>query len=291
MTEADLIEQHREMLQPGQGIVRDPGPNKQHEEFPRYMVHPGYQKGAPDKEIKELNENGSPTGRLFYRGGESIRFAPVLVRNAHDRDFHLSQGYEDKGKSDAAAFARQVADAETVPENYKPIEYPKYCFGKIVNDAVEEEARLIEVNVNKDGTPREAAAEPALNAEANPLERLPSDDPRRNTIALLNGPVSEEDEIAALEAKLAALKAKKAEPIVTLNEASITEPLVMKEPAMQVTGQSAAEIAQAVAAEAASAEIDAKAEKNEARIKKIRATIARKKAEREATAGETEKAA
>lgn len=262
-----MIEQTREMLLPGAGIARDPGPTKQHEEFPRYMVHPGYQKGAPDKEIKELNENGSPTGRLFYRGGESIRFAPVLVRNAQDRDFHISQGYEDRGKSDAAAFARLVADAETVPENYKPIEYPKYCFGKIVNDAVEEEARLIEVNVNKDGTPREAsseapAAEPSVNAEVNTLDVFPGD------------PGSEEDEIAALEARLSALKAKAA--------LSPERPFVVDAEAIK----------DAVAAEAAAAPtmeefyektfLPQKAAKNEARIAKIKATIARKKAEREA---------
>jgi hypothetical protein len=253
-----VIEQHRTMEIPGAGIMRDGGPATQHEEFPRYMTHPGYRRGKPDKEIKVFNEAGQEVGKR-YMGGESIRFPPVLARTAAQRDYHLSQGYEDNGKSDAAAFHRLVAEAQPVQENYIPIEYPKFVFGKIVDNAEEAEARLIELNINADGSPREAAPAPS---EPSVVEDIIAD----LAAETIEEPDGEEDEIAALEAKLAALKAKKAEPVVTLNEAALTEPLVMKEPVTDVS---------------APADVT-KAMKNATRVAKIKATMARKKAEKAA---------
>lgn len=270
-----MIEQHRTMELPGQGIVRDPGPNKKHEEYPKMMTHPAYRRGKPDVEIKEMNEHGQPTGRLFYRGGESIRFPPVLVRTQADEEFHASQGYENPVKCDPAAFARLVADVEPVPENYAPIEYPKYVFGKIVNNVAEEEERLIALNVNKDGTPREASSEPpaaapTLNAEANTLEVWPE------TI--------EEEDIAVLEAKLAALKAKKAReemstkqyPVATYSEVEASLDKMDADDGYESTAPTGI-LPDDAAKEAARL----------ARNAKIKATMARKKAEKEAAkAGE-----
>lgn len=267
-----MIEQNREMLQPGEGIVRDPGPQKQHEEFPRYMTHPAYRRGKPDQEIKVLNESGQEVGKR-YMGGESIRFPPVLARTLADRDFHLSQGYVDNGKSDAAAFSRLVADAEPVQENYKPLEYPKYCFGKIVNDAAEEEARLIELNVNPDGSPRQSsseapAAEPEVNAEVNTLEVFPA--------AQIEAP-AEEDEITALEARLVELRAKKARAVQLKAEIAQLEAEV--EPGTQAKEDiiHGAELMDAVAAEAGQ-----EAPRELTKGEKIRAGIARGKAARAA---------
>lgn len=274
------------MEQPGAGIVRDAGPNKQHEEYPRYMTHPAFRPGKPDREIKVFNDAGQEVGKR-YMGGESIRFAPVMARTAAQRDEHLAAGYQDNGKTDAAAFQRLAASAEPVQENYIPIEYPKYVFGKIVDNAEEAEARLIELNINADGSPREAAPKssepsvlddlagaPALDTEANTLEVWPA----VPGAAAGSEVASEEDEIAAIEARLAVLKAKKGTP----------EPLaVQQQPATQVVSgmpplypQPEPDVTTVLAAN----EVATKAEKNAARVAKIKATMARKKAEKAAAA-------
>lgn len=276
-----MIEQHRTMEVPGDGIVRDAGPNKQHEEFPRYMTHPAFRPGKPDKEIKVFNDAGQEVGKR-YMGGESIRFAPVMARTAAQRDEHLAAGYQDNGKTDAAAFQRLVASAEPVRESYIPIEYPKFVFGKIVDNAEEAEARLIELNINADGSPREAAPAsseasvlddlaggPALDTEANTLEVWPA----VPGAAAGSEAASEEDDIAALEAKLAALRAKKGPP-VTHDEAV--------ERVTDVLAEIASE--QASASSTAAPVAATKAEKNAARVAKIKATMARKKAEKAAAA-------
>lgn len=288
-----MIEQHRTMEQPGAGIVRDAGPNKQHEEYPRYMTHPAFRPGKPDKEIKVFNDAGQEVGKR-YMGGESIRFAPVMARTAAQRDEHLAAGYQDNGKTDAAAFQRLVASAEPVRENYVPIEYPKYVFGKIVDNAEQAEAWLIEMNINADGSPREAAPKssepsvlddlacaPALDTEANTLEVWPA----VPGAAAGSEVASEEDEIAALEAKLAALKAKKSVPqhqILATTFGEGNEPAPRQQPEPDVTPAPTAEyVAQRIAIMDAAA---IKAEKNAARVAKIKATMARKKAEKVALA-------
>lgn len=289
-----MIEQHRTMEQPGAGIVRDAGPNKQYEEYPKMMTHPGFRPGKADREIKVVDENGNPTGQLRYVGGESVRFAPVLVRNRMDEDYHASQGYEKPVKCDAAAFARLVADAQPVVENYKPIEYPKYVFGKIVYNAEQAEAWLIEMNINADGSPREAApmssepsvlddlaGEPALDTDVNTLEVWPA----VPGSAAGSEVASEEDEIAAIEARLAVLKAKKAEPQHQISATTFgegNEPQPRQQPEPDVTPAPTAEyVAQRIAIMDVAA---IKAERNAARVAKIKATMARKKAEKTAAA-------
>lgn len=216
------------LLAPGQNVVTPPPPNTNFQEYPKHMVHPGFSPGRADKEIKVVDENGRATGQLVYTGGESVRYPPVLVFDASQEAYHASQGYRSVGKSDPAAFARAVASASPVNLDYKPIEYPKWCHGKQVLDANEEREWLHHLGIDKDGNPvveataedvteqlaisSEPAGEPALNAEANTLEVWAGPTELKNTIALLNEP-TEEDEIAALEARLAALKAKKAAPV------------------------------------------------------------------------------
>ena len=274
-----MIDQHREMTVPGQGIVRDRGPIAEHNEFPKHMAHPGFRPGKADQEIKVIDGNGRPTGQLIYAGSEAIRFPPVLVHDAMQQEYHESQGYAVIGKSDPASFARLVADAQPVPETYKPLEYPKYVFGKIVQSAEEAEAWMIEMKVNPDGSPRvassEAAGEPALDVDVNTLA-----DAIGVADALAADPAGDDDDIEALEAKLAALKAKRAAPMVTLNEAAVTEPLVMKEPITEVTTTARAKRA------APKRKQPADPAKSKARSDAIKAGLNRRKAERLQTVGE-----
>lgn len=253
-----MIEQQRTMEVPGAGIVRDGGPTTQHSEYPKHMRHPGYQRGTPDKEIKVVDETGRPTGQLRYAGGTSIRLPPVLVLNESQEEFHKSQGYETVGKSDPAAFARLVADAEPVQDNYKPIEYPKWSHGKLVRDAAEEADHLAALGIDKMGRPVESetmsepvTGEPALETEANTLEVWPAVQGAAAGAESTSPKEREpwEEEIVALKAKIAALEAEKAPPVVTEPE-------------------------QASASSTAPPEMT--------RGEKIKAGIARKKAEREA---------
>lgn len=277
-----MIEQHRTMEVPGAGIVRDAGPTTQHSEYPKHMRHPAYRRGKPDKEIKVTDENGQPTGRLVYMGGESIRLPPVLVLNEAQEEYHKSQGYETVGKSDPAAFARLVADAEPVAENYKPIEFPKWSHGKLVQDAAEEADHLAALGIDKHGIPLGAKADKPLDEL---IAALPVDVKHQMAVEGIAHQVmqeareDEEDEIAALEARLAALKAKKAAPVV---EARIKEALgptcteVIEEVGKIHEERIFKEQADAVAVE--------KAAKKAAHGERIKAGIARKKAEREAAA-------
>lgn len=195
---------------PGQGIVHPGTPNTQFQEYPKHMRHPGFRPGVADKEIKVLDENGTPTGRVVFRGGQSIRFPPVLVRSRASEEEHAAQGYETVGPSSEEAFRRAVATPAPSVTDYVPIEYPKWCHGMMVIDAVEEEERLRELGIDKEGRPlpppqtssEPAAAEPALTAKVHTAEHEPE-------------PVlTEEEEIAALEARLAALKAKNPDPVI-----------------------------------------------------------------------------
>lgn len=193
------------LLEPGKGQYREAPPVTEHSRYPLHMEHPGFQPGIPDREIKVVDPaTGRPTGQLIYTGSQPIRYAPVLVFDSDQEEGHAAQGYRPVGKSDPAAFAKAVATAAPPVLDYKPIEYPKWVFGKMVNDVAEEEARYIELNINKDGSPR------VVSSELNPAEIKV--DVEVNSLEVF--PPSEEDEIAALEAKLAALKAKKAPTIV-----------------------------------------------------------------------------
>lgn len=263
----------REMQRPGQGIVREAAPTTDHAEYPKHMVHPGFQPGTADEEIK------LPGGMLQYHGGKSIRHPPVLVYDANQEAYEASQGYVVLVKSDPEAFRRAVASAQPMAENYQPVEFPKWSHGKEVKNADEEREWLYELGLDQDGHPviegsatevheqlrlgsSEPAGEPALDTEVNTREVFPA---------------TEGDEIAALEARLAALKAKKVEPIVKLVPPA--EPVVMQETVTQVkTGELLVAIDQAAADQDAAAMQATRAE----RARKMREGKARKKAEREA---------
>lgn len=278
-----MIEENRELQVPGDGIVRDPGPAKEHLEFPRYMTHDSFRAARLDKEIGVKDEAGRQVGS-YYTGAEAQRFAPVLAMTPAQREEHLSYGYKDNGKLDPAAFQRAVSAAAPSTEVYKPIEYPKYHFGRTVFSRAEEEDHLIELNINADGSPRTAASseapsnEPALDTEVNTLEIVSyverMNPPGATTTADVLPVPSEEDSIEALEAKLAALKAKKERAAQLKAEIAKLE---TEEPA------TAAEITQAVAAEVDQAPVDdAGAAMRAERARKMREGKARKKAEREA---------
>lgn len=205
-----MIEQ-RTLLTPGKGIVRADGPTTEHEEYPKHMVHRGYQPGFVGTKIE------SPHGFSYYQGGTPIRFPPVLVMTKDQEEYHASQGYESIGKSDPAAFAKAVAEAAPLVGEYKPEEYPKWVNGKTVNSA-EEEAKLRGPTLTDTGVSYQEAVAWLANQGAPP------------PVAELEAK-SDQLRIAELEAELAALKAGKSEDaIVSLVRAP--EPLVMKLPTL-----------------------------------------------------------
>ena len=87
-----LAQTPRTMQRPGQGIVRDGGPATQHSEYPKHMVHPGFQPGTGDQEVKVPDPQTGKPWRIAYVGGKSIRFPPVLAMDADQEAFHESQG-------------------------------------------------------------------------------------------------------------------------------------------------------------------------------------------------------
>lgn len=178
----------RTMQRPGEGIVREVAPTTTHAEFPKHMVHPGFQAGAAGEEIKLLRANGQPSGSVICTPGKSVRYPPVLVFDADQEELHVSLGYSPIGRSDPAAFARAVAESAPVSETHVPVEYPKWINGRTVHSAEEEAEALGHA---------EPAGEPAVETEVNALAGVTTDD-----VAV----VAIGDEIAALEAKLAALR-------------------------------------------------------------------------------------
>lgn len=133
-----IEQQQRTLKRPGAGIIRDDDPSDQHSEYPKHMVHPGYQPGKVGTEVK------SPHGFSYFVGGESIRFPPVLVMDADQEEYHASQGYVSAGKSDPAAFARAIQAATPQAETHVPDEYPKWiaALNRSV-DSAEEEAEAL----------------------------------------------------------------------------------------------------------------------------------------------------
>lgn len=124
------------LLAPGEGRYSQPASPAQHVEYPKHMVHPGYQPGTIGQEVK------SPHGFSYYIGGTAIRFPPVLVMNADQEEMHAAQGYVSIGKSDPAAFARAAAAAVPVDPDHVPEPYPKWVAGRVVNSAAEEAVAL-----------------------------------------------------------------------------------------------------------------------------------------------------
>lgn len=176
-----MLEQ-RTLHRPGEGIYKEPPPTTRHAEYPKHMVHGGYQPGVVGEEVV-FGDPNRPAFR-YNKPGTSIRFPPVLAMDADQEEYHVAQGYVSQGKSDASAFARAVAVAPAAVENRIPIEYPKWVNGTEVKNA-EEEAEVLgrpsppAVPVVLDTNERLAALE-AENArlramvEARPNEPAPA---------------------------------------------------------------------------------------------------------------------
>lgn len=167
------------MQRPGQGIVRANTDAPRHTEYPKHMVHPGFQPGTPDREVDVESPDGKKW-RKAYVGGQSIRFPPVLVKDAHQEEYHAAEGYIAIGKSDPAAFANAVRAAAPSAEVHVPDAYPKWItsLGRSV-DSAEEEAIALGLPM-PEAASSEAPGTPAINTEVNHLlVPLPSADATR----------------------------------------------------------------------------------------------------------------
>lgn len=194
-----MLEPHRTMQRPGQGIVRPNGATTQHSEYPKHMAHPGFQPGKVGSEVK------SPHGFSYHVGGEAIRFPPVLVQNEDQEEYHKSQGYVSIGKSDPAAFARAVQAAAPQAEHHEPDQYPKWiaALGRAVASA-EEEAELLGLPPPAPpASSEEPSATPALSTEVATLLDRP--DIAAQRITTLEGKV---DAIASSFERMEAMLAR-----------------------------------------------------------------------------------
>ena len=257
----ELINQQQRTLQvPGQGIVTPPGPTRQYQEYPKLMRHPGYAPATIGQEV--VHESGK---FKYYVGGTAQRYPHVLVHSAMDEEHHKSLGYESKGSCSGAEFARMVQTYEPAPTVHVPEEYPKWVQGKLVKTAAEEAALT--------GKPIETSSEPA---------GAPALDTEVNTLTVFK-PKSDDDEIAALEARLAEIKAKKADKARRAEElkAAIAAELAEEDDLVE---EPKPHFVASPVTEAPDVNAD-KADKLAARVAKQKATLARKKAERMKTEG------
>lgn len=194
----ELIQQ-RTMQRPGEGIVPALQPTQQHQEYPKHMRHAGFAPATTGEEIK------SPHGFTYHKGGTPQRYPPVMVHNVMDEDHHKSLGYETVGTCSPESFARLVASNAPPIETHVAVEYPKWVNGKLVHTA-EQEAALTGRAIP---TSSEAAGAPSIDTEVNTLQVWPSAQGAAGTTPVAR--VSDDDEIAALEARLAELREKNAE--------------------------------------------------------------------------------
>lgn len=284
----ELIQQ-RTMQRPGEGIVPNGQPTKQFQEYPKVMRHDGEAPATMGQKIKFGDPEGP--GFVHVRGGLPARYQPVLVYGPDDEEHHKSLGYKTiEGKSSEAAFRRLVQEAAPRMETHVAQEYPKWVNGKLVNSS-EEEADLV------------GKAPPAPQIVAAPAAGVPAP-------GHIPPAVSADDEIATLEARIAALKERKAKKAELERELAALEaeeePPVVAEPeaseedmeaylakrskeldaAKPEPVATAAEITEAVAAEAAQADplADEAAAKKKAKSEAIKAGLARRKAEKDAAA-------
>lgn len=130
------MSEQRTLLAPGQGIYRQAPTPGEHQKYPMHMAHPGFKPGTVGAEVV------SPHGFKYNLPGTAIRFPPVLVMNADQEERHAADGYVPVGRSDPAAFARAATTAVPVTLDYKPVEYPKWAGGVLVNTPEEEQAAL-----------------------------------------------------------------------------------------------------------------------------------------------------
>lgn len=279
----ELIQQQRTMQRPGEGIVPPSQPTKEHERYPMRMTHQGFAPAVTGERIAV----GDPDRPAFVynKPGTPMRYPHVLVHSEQDEEHHLALGYKSAGKCSPQEFTRLAQSNAPPIEFHVSVEYPKWVLGKLVKTA-EEEAALTGVPVGG------STAAPEINVDAHT--------PHETDAVAEVTPLTEEDfEIATLEAKIAARREKteriarlklelaelegEAAPVVTLNAAAVSEPLVMKEPVTQVTARTteeAAEITEAVAAEAAQADppADDAAARKLARSAAIKAGLAKRRA-------------
>lgn len=130
------MSEQRTLLAPGQGIYRQAPTPGEHQKYPMHMAHPGFKPGTVGAEVV------SPHGFKYNLPGTAIRFPPVLVMNADQEERHAADGYVPVGRSDPAAFARAATTVVPVTLDYKPVEYPKWAGGVLVNTPEEEQAAL-----------------------------------------------------------------------------------------------------------------------------------------------------
>lgn len=283
----ELIQQQRTMQRPGEGIVPPSQPTKEHERYPMRMTHQGFAPAVTGERIAV----GDPDRPAFVynKPGTPMRYPHVLVHSEQDEEHHLALGYKSAGKCSPQEFTRLAQSNAPPIEFHVSVEYPKWVLGKLVKTA-EEEAALTGVPVGG------STAAPEINVDAHT--------PHETDAVAEVTPLTEEDfEIATLEAKIAARREKteriarlklelaelegEAAPVVTLNAAAVSEPLVMKDlvAVVEVSRDIAAAITQAVAAEAAQADppADDAAARKLARSAAIKAGLAKRKADRAAT--------
>lgn len=203
-----MSDSQRVMIRGHEAIIRDDPPTQTHNEYPKHMVHPGFQPGGIGAEIT------SPHGFKYHAPGTSIRFPPVLVMNADQEEYQASQGYRVQGKSDPAAFARAVREMP-VPVQDR-IEYPKWVGGVLCN-SLEEEVAAAEKRRSQLGIV------PAPTEEAAEYEDDETDLPEPKTADQLR--------IEALEAQLAETNANMAKLLALLQPPATasTEPAALSE--------------------------------------------------------------
>jgi hypothetical protein len=209
-----MQETARTLQQPGQGIVHETEPVTRHVEYPKHMIHPGYQPASKGVEIK------SPHGFSYWKGGTAQRFPPVLVNDENQEEFYVSQGYQSIGKSDARAFLAAVNVAEPIGEAYTASEYPKWI--PALNRAVaspEEEADALGLSMSEMAAVA-ASAPPSLAAEIvpniAPSGVAPSDVTPSNVVPMPR--ITAPGRLEQVEAGLAALDTKLNAGLTRANE-------------------------------------------------------------------------
>lgn len=272
----ELIQQQRTMQRPGEGIVPPSQPTKEHERYPMRMTHQGFAPAVTGERIAV----GDPDRPAFVynKPGTPMRYPHVLVHSEQDEEHHLALGYKSAGKCSPQEFTRLAQSNAPPIEFHVSVEYPKWVLGKLVKTA-EEEAAL----TGKSKSSEVPGDTPQVDAEVNTLQVWPvapeinvdAHTPHETDAVAEVTPLTEEDfEIATLEAKIAERREKteriarlklelaelegEAAPVVTLNAAAVSEPLVMKDlvAVVEVSRDIAAAITQAVAAEAAQAGLE-----------------------------------
>jgi hypothetical protein len=184
------------LQQPGTGLVTAEPPTREFKRYPLMMIHPAYQPGRPGLEVT------SPLKVTYNLPGTAIRFAPVLVHNEKDEEYHKAQGYVENGTCSMDAFRQAVEGGYQSTTQHEVIMYPKWVKGKLVNSE-EEEAALL-------GETSEPAGTPKLEAEVASLLERPD----------VAKPETREQRIARLKAELAA-ELEADEPTVQGNDAQL----------------------------------------------------------------------